>query len=179
MSTLPDTAASRKVSTTSDSQRLLEQRHRERLEVCLFEFENRAIVAEQKLAVCQEHLGRVHLEYVQIHDSSSWRLTSPLRNAVAWVRRSVITRKILTSMVVISKRVASRHPKLRPGMLNFLARFPSIESGARKLTQRAEKSWSAQNSNYAESINSLDRLSGSTRQIYSELKAELAAQNRS
>lgn len=178
MSNVVNKAANRQSITASERHRSLEQRHRERLNLCLFEFENRANVAEQKLAACQEHLGRVNLECVQMHDSSSWRLTSPLRKAVLSVRRLANTREILYSIVVISKSMVSRYPKLRPVMLGFLARFPSIETGVRKLAAHDVQLWSAQNSDYAESIHSLEQLSDPARQIYSELKAELIVRHR-
>lgn len=178
MSTVVNTAENKQSIVVSESQRSLEQRHRDRLNLCLFEFENRANVAEQKLAACQEHMGRVHLEYLQMRDSSSWRLTSPLRKVVLSVRRLANKREIINTIVTIAKSVGSRHPKLRSAMLRFLARFPSIEAGVRKLDVPGGQLWSAQNSDYAESIHSLEQLPDPARQIYSQLKAELRVRHR-
>jgi hypothetical protein len=161
-------------SPTSGTRGHLERGERERLVQDVFVTVNRANAAELELAECQEDLEHCRQELEQVYGSISWRLTLPLRKASLYRRRLVDPGELFAAIVPFWVGVGSRHPGFRDFLLKVLDRFPSLKEKVRSLVEPAILSnWSAQETCYARTI-TLDKLPDPARQIYVELKIELA-----
>ncbi|NSL53753.1 FkbM family methyltransferase [Uliginosibacterium aquaticum] len=108
--------------------------------------ETRAMQAESAMAQAQQQVHQWHQRILQVHASTSWRVTKPLRllkrlicrdsTAVAGVRKAV-NKKIREILVRISERL-KKQIFLRKIILNFLRISPTLHGRLVAYIRRSE-----------------------------------------
>ena len=134
-------------------------------------------VALRKVEQLQRELAEQRALIEQIHTSSSWRLTAPLRTARTSARYFTRPRQLLAVLAARGAAMVTRYPRLRTSLIAALVRFPGIREKLRRLVMPSlVVGWSDPATDYAEQMTA-DKLPPSGRLIYDELIAPLREQS--
>jgi O-antigen chain-terminating methyltransferase len=137
----------------------------------------RAVSAETQAQHASERAINAELALTAVHNSSSWRLTAPLRKtgrgAKAFLQRLrnlKLALKVKTKLLLVHASLyVNRRPKLRHAVLSVLARFPNLKT---RLKVTILNRSSAQTIAPFVPIN-LTKLTPCALQIYIDLKAAI------
>lgn len=139
------------------------QRERDQLKQTLFSALDKVNQLEQDLADKQAELQLVYA-------STSWRLTSPLRNGSLLVRRLIHAPRQSGAALAA---VTTRFPRLRHFLIRQLDRFPSLRERLRsKVMPSLVSGCGEQQCDFARHMTA-EQLPPSAQRIYQQLLAEL------